>query len=136
MRVLLPSSTLPAVEKRRRLKLEVTFPLLDLHRAFLIVIDDAILTLGTAYQLHLVDDLLDGVGLGMDRARTRAATERSHPAHHHLRLFARQKHEILLDRNQCSAAHDHWPEVCVIQRDYRNMLAFDVLPDVQLGPVR
>src|SRR5580658_3235360 len=150
MRVLLPSSTLPAVEKRRRLKRcsrrarrtlgpvrsKVPFPFLDLHRAFLIVVDDAVFAFGTAHQLHLVDDLLDRVGLGTNGAGAWAATEGPHAAHYHLRFFARHQHEILFDGNQRAAAHDHGAQLRVVERDDRDALALDVLPDVELRPVR
>src|SRR5579862_8538266 len=105
MSVLLPSSTLPAVEKRSRLNSEIALALFYFHRAFLIVVDDAVLALGTAHQFHLVDDFLDRVGFRPDGAGTRAAAERPHPAHDRLRLLAGESYEILLDRNERAAAH-------------------------------
>src|SRR4051794_38593747 len=116
MSVLLPSSTLPAVEKRSRLKSEIALALFDFHRSFLIVIDDAVLALGAPYQFHLVDDLFDRVRFGPDGAGAGAAPERAHPAHDHLRPLAGMSDEILLDRNQRTAPHHHFPRFGIVER--------------------
>ncbi len=55
--------------------LEVTFALLDFHGTFLIVIDDAVLALGAAHQLHFIDDLFNRVRLGIDGPGAGAAAE-------------------------------------------------------------
>src|SRR5688572_21101956 len=105
--VLLPSSTLPAVQIRsspdirrpsaaplalRPAALEVALPLLQFHRPVLVVIDDAKLPLGLARRDQLFDDLGNGVGLGADGARARRAPERTHPALHDLRLLPGHRH--------------------------------------------
>src|SRR6185437_14916744 len=37
---------------------------------------------------------------------------------------------------QGAAANDHGPQLRIVERDDRNVFAFDVLPDVEFGPVR
>src|SRR5277367_191411 len=100
MSVDLPSSTLPAVEKRSRSLacssarnsstakarsaraaiLEIALALFDFHGAFLVVIDDAVLTLASPEADQLFDDLGQRIGVGADGAGTRAASERAHAA--------------------------------------------------------
>ncbi len=84
MSVDFPSSTLPAVEMRSRGSssscavkwlsarargsavvaiLEVALPLLQFHRAFLVVIDHAVFSFGPAEGGEFVNDLADGVRL-------------------------------------------------------------------------
>src|ERR1035438_3784069 len=111
MSVDFPSSTLPQVRKRSRSfsssrrrnrsiplnvsegwdTLEVPLPLLDLHRTFLVEVDDAVLALGAAEQHHLLDDFRQRVGIGANGAGARAASEGAHPAHHHLLTLAGQQ---------------------------------------------
>src|ERR1700722_5488378 len=155
MSVDFPSSTLPQVRKRsrsfsssRRRKrsiplntsvgwhtLEVSFSLLDLHRTFLVEIDDAVLALGAAEQHHLLDDFRESVGLGADGAGARAASEGAHPAHHYFLAFAGQQRYIPLDRNQSRSPHHHFALLGEVQRHDGDVLKVNVLPDVQLRPV-
>src|SRR5665213_3820498 len=135
MSVLLPSSTEPAVEKRRRLILEIALALLNLHGTFLIVVDHAVLAFGAADEFHFVDDFFNGVGFRADGAGARTAPERSHAGHHHFRFFKRSDDEILFDRYQRASPDHHGPRFGVIERHDRNVLAPDVLPDVEFGPV-
>src|ERR1700733_2528716 len=112
MRVDLPSSTEPAVEKRRRSRacssarkpereksddssssvaaevdiLEVALAFLKFHGAFLVVVDDAIGAFGRAEGEQLGDDLGQRVGIGANGAGAGAATERTKARTHHLRV--------------------------------------------------
>src|SRR5215212_9151088 len=93
MSVLFPSSTLPAVQMRSSPEVtggisKVTFPFLQLHRAVLVVIDDAKLPFGLARGNELLDDLRQSIRLGTNRSRARRAAEGSHAAHDRLRLLA------------------------------------------------
>src|SRR5438105_5259562 len=117
--------------------LKVTLALLDLHRAVLIVIDDAQLPLGLARGDQLVDDFRQRVGVGSDRTGARRAAERSHPALHQLRLFAGHgDDERLFLHDERGAADDDLALLGEVERDDRNVFDVDVLPDVDLGPVR
>src|SRR5947208_6250654 len=73
--------------------LEVTLAFFEFHGAVLIVVDDAELALRVLRYHELLDDLLHGVGVGLDRASARRAAERTHPALDHLRLLARQERD-------------------------------------------
>src|SRR5277367_5506845 len=113
MSVDLPSSTLPAVEKRSRSLacssarnsstakarsaraaiLEITLALLDFHGAFLVVIDHAILALAAAEANQLFDDFWQRVGVGTDCAGAGAASEGAHAAADQLGLFAGEERD-------------------------------------------
>src|SRR5687768_16229114 len=139
MSVLFPSSTLPAVQMRRRplSTLEVSLTLLQLHRAVLIVIDDAQLALGLPSGNQLLDDLRNGIGIGPDGAGARRAAERSHAALDDLRLLAghRDDKRLFLD-DQRVAPDDDLAFLREIERHDGDLFHVDVLPHVELGPVR
>ena len=79
----------------------------------------------------------DRVGVGADGAGARRAAERAHAALDHLRLLARQqRHERLLQHDQRVAADDDLALLGEVERHDRDVLDVDVLPDVELGPVR
>src|SRR5207244_4046891 len=82
-------------------------------------------------------DFRDGVGIGPHRARAWRAAERPHPAFHDLRLLAghRDDERLFLD-DQRIAADDDLALPGVVHRDDGDVLEVDVLPDVDLGPVR
>ena len=103
----------------------------------LVVIDDPQLPLRLPRGDELLDDLRHRVGVRLDRACARRAAERSHPALHHLRLLARHRHQerLFLD-DERGAADDDLALLGEVERDDRNLLDVDVLPDVDLGPVR
>src|SRR4051794_23262728 len=114
MSVLLPSSTLPHVMKRRRsfpsrsarkasmstcsptcslihrpYGSEVTLPLLLLHRPLAVPVDHAPLPLGHRAEDHLADDLGHRLGVALDGAGQRIAAERAEAHPGHRRLLAR-----------------------------------------------
>ena len=74
---------------RMRWTLEIALPLLDLHRAFFVVIDGAVFAFGSAERNHLLDDFRQRVGLGANGAGARNATERAHAALHQPRFLRR-----------------------------------------------
>ena len=75
--------------------------------------------------------------LALDRAGERIAAERAE-AHllHHRRLAGLERHALVVDHDQRAVALDHRPLLREVQRHDRNVLEVDVLPDVELGPVR
>src|SRR6188474_396265 len=116
---------------------KVTLSLFELHRTVLVVIDDAQLPLGLARGDELLDDLRHRISVGSNRAGARRAAERPHSALQRLGSLAghRDDKRLLLD-DQGGAAHDHLAFFGEIERDDRDLLDVDVLPDVNLGPVR
>ena len=80
----------------------------------------------------------DRVGLGAHRAGAGRAAERPHAAHHALRAAR----PACSGTNGCSssservAAHDDLALAREVERHDRDVLFVDVLPDVELGPVR
>src|SRR5688500_11730209 len=115
---------------------EVAFTLLHFHRAFLVVIDEAALTLAVGREQHLADDRRQRGRVRTDRARQRIAAERPEP--HHLgawHLAGAQPHALVVDHDQRALAVDHRPRRREVQRHDRDVLEPDVLPDVELGPV-
>ena len=77
------------------------------------------------------------VGLALDRAGQRVAAERAEAHLLQHRLLARlQRHALVVDHDQRAVALDHRPLRREVQRHDRDVLQVDVLPDVELGPVR
>ena len=117
---------------------EIPFLLLLLHRCRLIVVDRAALALRGRGQQHLLDDL------GQRRracSRPRRSAGSS-PACGSGSSAARgtspgaQRHALVVDHEQQPVALDHRARRREIQRHDRDVLQMDVLPDVELGPVR
>src|SRR5882762_4630696 len=115
--------------------LEVALALLDFHRAFLVVIDRAIFTLGPAERNHLLDDFGNAIGIRPDRSRARYATERPHAALDGLNLFSWAKLIVRINQNDRAVAHDRLAFFCKIKRHNRDILDVDVEPDVEFRPV-
>ena len=86
---------------------------------------------------HLADDALERVGVGFDRAGQRIAAERAEADHAVLDRLARlQLHALVVAHDQHAVALDHRPLLGEVERHDRDVLLQDVLPDVELGPVR
>src|SRR5690242_12450262 len=119
MRVDFPSSTLPAVEKRSRsfsllsltnssvssalaksscgaAILEISLDLLEFHRAFLIMVNDAVFPLRTAEHHQLSNDFWDRIGIRGDCPGAMSAAQGTHTAHDHLRLLSRTQRRVVL----------------------------------------
>src|SRR5258705_6735122 len=86
--------------------LEIALALLDLHRSFLVVIDRAVFTLGSAERDHLLDNIGNGIGIRPDRSRARHTTERPHAALDGLNLLSGAKLIVWINQNDCAVAHD------------------------------
>src|SRR5664279_1241431 len=148
MSVLLPSSTLPAVMKRstprsssssggvRAFISEISFALAPFHRRIgSLVVHARGASLGDVGSRCLDDDLGNVRGDAFDGAGAGDVADSAKPHRDPLDRFAglgrRQGH----DRNeQAAPAHDLAP-MREIEAGQRQALAFDVLPDVELGPV-
>src|ERR1700730_4803965 len=116
---------------------EVPFLLFALHGRPGVGIDDAIAALGKTALHRLANDVGDGHGVALDRARQRIATQRPKPYSADLRLFGRLEREtIIVDEDQHFVAADDRPRSGEIQRDDRYPLPLDVEPHVEFGPVR
>ena len=102
------------------------------------MVDHPALPLGGRREEHLLDDLRQRVGVRLDRARERVAAER--PEAHALHLAAprraRAAHALVVDHDPRPVAVDDRPLVGEVERHDRDLLAVDVEPDVELGPVR
>src|SRR5215471_13361246 len=98
--------------ERRGWTSEVSLPLLDLHRAFLVVIDGAIGALGGTKRHELGDDVGDGFRVGTNGAGAGAAAQRPQPRLYKLRFFAGERDELLLDGEQSVAPHIHGATLC------------------------
>src|SRR4029077_4375406 len=85
---------------------EVALTLLDLHRAFLIVVDRAVFALRSAERNHLFYDLWNGIGIRSDRSRARHATERPHAAADGLGFFAGVQLVERINQYDGAIAHD------------------------------
>src|SRR5215831_12767571 len=152
MSVLLPSSTLPAVMKRRTPRssitggrastspsgamLEVSFLLAALHgRLGRLVVHARRAALGDRGYRRLGDDRR---GRSRRRLYRAGAGDVSHCPETHqqvFRLFTRARRGELGDRNEQAVPADDAAPVGVVNRRYGEALPLDVLPDVELRPV-
>jgi hypothetical protein len=115
--------------------LEITFAFFDFHRAFGVVIDYSIFTLGFTGQEQFLDDLFDSGRGGAHGSGAVGAAEGSHAAHHHLGLFERRERWIVLERDETFTSHDDFAFFREIERNDGYVFERNVLPDVELGPV-
>src|SRR5580704_17431942 len=152
MRVLLPSSTLPAVARRSRSfdssearkssilncssstsTLKIPFALLHFHRAFAVVVDHPVFALRIPHRDQLGDDFRNRIGIRPDSSRAGRAAERTHEAADSFHGALRNK--IKFRQGQRISAHQHAALLGVVKRNDRNVLKMDVLPHVHLRPV-
>src|ERR1700722_1360525 len=157
MRVLFPSSTDPMVAKRRRsivstpssgppaggepgnvvMGLEVPLTLAVFHRGLReAVVGPGCSALGDPGRRDLTNDLLNRVGGGAHRTRAGGVADGA-KAHRFLADFlAGLRAHPLADGQQHAVALDHLSLVRVVDRRQLDVLPPDVLPDVELGPIR
>src|SRR5260221_7528273 len=150
--VLLPSSTLPAVMKRStprsptagalrsispsKLMSEVPFLLAPFHGRFRgLVVHARRAALGDGRQHRLRNDLGGRRRIGLDWA---GAADVPHGAEADRQLFDRfagtRRGDLRHRNEQTVAAHDRTAMRVIDRRDGK-LFAFDILPDVELGPV-
>src|SRR5262249_5307843 len=121
---------------------EIPLALFLFHGRIGVVVDDARGALGRSRHQHLFDDLLDARGGGADRAGTRHAAEAAEPAQDAFDRLGRARAEPLaaaadaVEEDDLAVANDRLALAREIERVDRNLLDVDVLPDVELGPVR
>ena len=83
-----------------------------------------------------MDDVGQRRGLALDRAAERIAAERAEADDANLFLLTLKKgHSVVVAHQQDTAPIDDLAGRGEVQRDDRDLLQMDVLPDVQLGPV-
>jgi len=105
------------------------------------VIDDSALALGSSRQEHFLDDVGQGFSLGLHRAGQRVAAKRPETdlfLDDTRLVFIRQvlKDALVVDHDQRAVLLDHFAFCGEVQRHNRDAFEVDVLPDIQLGPVR
>ena len=105
------------------------------------MIDHAALALGSPGQEHFLDDVGQAFRLGLHRAGQRVAAQGAET--HFLLLDARLflvgevlEDAFVIDHDQRAVLLDHFALGSEVQRHDWDLLQVDVLPDVQLGPVR
>ena len=117
---------------------EIALALLLLHRGVFVAVDQAALALGRARGEHLADDLFERCR-GRIRSRRSADSSRAcgsaraaSPPSRRARSFMRSSSTMI---SAPSRVHDR-ALLGEIERHDRDVLGHDVLPDVELGPVR
>ncbi len=100
------------------------------------MVDEARDPLGLPDHHHLLDDLLYCARGRADCSGARIAPESPAPAEDLLRLLARKETGALVDRNQPALAHDNLALGGKVHRHDGNLLAVDIEPDIEFGPVR
>src|SRR4029079_2393006 len=75
---------------------EIALPLLHLHRARLVMVDEPALALGGAREEHLGDDLAERRRVGFDRRGERIAAEGAEADAAHFRLLAGEERDALV----------------------------------------
>jgi hypothetical protein len=115
--------------------LEVALAFLDLHGAFLVVVDGAVGALGGAEGEEFGDDFGEGVGVGADGSGAGAAAEGAEAGFDHLGLLATARDEGLFRGQEGIAAEVHGALFGEVEIDDGDVFFVDVLPDVHLGPV-
>src|SRR6476661_160144 len=137
MRVLLPSSTDPAVANLRMSILEIPLTLAVLHGCFAeLVVATGGSALGDPRDCHLVDDLVDGVGVRHDRGGEARVAHGAvaHPGPEHLLVGLGRL--VLVDAVEHPLTLEDVAVVGVVDGGQLDALPLDVVPDVELGPVR
>ena len=102
-----------------------------------VVVDDPALALGAGGQQHLLDDLGERRRLALDRAGERVAARGCGSARERSATSpGSTRHAVVVDHDQRAVALDHRARRREVQRHDRDLLEVDVLPHVELGPVR
>src|SRR5664279_3245324 len=115
---------------------EISLALFLLHRASLVVVDDAALPFRAGRTTHFRDDRVQRLGARLDRAGQRIATQRAETNLHHPRLLAgRERQAIIIDHDQRAVALHDRTLLGEIQGHNRNVLGPDVFPHVEFGPI-
>ena len=99
------------------------------------MIDDPVFSFAAAEAEKFFDDFGDRVGVGFDGTGAGSAAQRAHAAGADLRGFAGEGADVGLDRDQGVAADVDFAWGGVVEGDDGYVLAFEVFPDIELGPV-
>ena len=100
------------------------------------MIDHTALALGAGRQEHLLDDVGERGRLRLDGPGERVAAEGAEAHRAHLDLARLDRHAVVVDHDQRAVALDDRALGRVVERHDRDVLLVDVLPHVELGPVR
>ena len=116
---------------------EVALLLLLLHRAGRVGVDHPSLALAGLGAQELEHDRREVVGVALDRAGQRVAAEGPEPDLLDLDLLVGiNRQPVVVDHHQHPVALDHGTLGREVERHDRDLLPVDVLPDIELGPVR
>src|SRR5688572_11009747 len=108
---------------------KVALPLLRLHRAFFVVIDEPALSLAALGQEHFPDDLGERGGRALHRAGEWVTPERAETDPALDRLLSRhQPHALVVDHDERAAPLDHEALLREVERNDRHLLEPEVLP--------
>src|SRR4029078_5457786 len=137
----LPSSTEPHVTRRRSSVAwacsEVANALPVFHRGFReAVVGTGLATLGDVRRTDLLHDRLDRGRRRLDTTRARHVTDGAEADRGDERVLALHALDVLRRRIQHPVAAERLALVREVDRRQLELLARDVLPDVELGPVR
>src|SRR6185437_7136897 len=115
---------------------EVPLALFLFHRGRLVAVDEPARSLRGPRDQHLLDDVIEGRCLALDRRRQWIAAEgaETHRAHL-LDLTGLKWHPIVIAHDEKAVALYHRPRRCEIEWHHRDLLSACVLPDVELRPI-
>ena len=116
--------------------LEVAVFLFVFHRAFAVVVDDTILSLGIIGHQHLADDFGHGGGFrfhGPGKGVTAQGAE-THAAHFG-GFIGPQREALVIDTDQGAIALNHRPFGGEVEVGHGDLFQVDILPDVELSPI-
>ena len=116
--------------------LEVSLAFLLLHRTRFIVVDEATLSFRTRGNKSLFDDVRDRCSRALVASGQRVTAERSKPRDSCFGLFPWiQTQSVVVHYDPLTAALHHRPWLSKVEQRQRNVLAMDVQPYIQFGPV-
>src|SRR5262249_40567391 len=116
--------------------------LLGFHRAIGVVVDDPCTAFGGPRDHHLFDDFLECRRRRPDCTRARHAAQTAEPAQQALACLSCLRAILLagpeepVEENDLACANDHVAFAGVVEGIDGNLLEIDVLPHVELCPVR
>jgi len=117
--------------------LKIPFPFLLLHTSVLIEVDHTGRTLALRRGHHLLHDFLDRIRLALHGAGQRPAAQRTETDHTHTDLVPVLLRQAVVVRHDQITVDLHARTLLgEIQGNDRDILQTDILPDIQLRPVR
>lgn len=100
------------------------------------MIDEATLSFGGGGEKHFLNDFRERRCGGFDGTRQGIATQGSESDGSDLWGFTGfERHAFIIDHDEGAISFDDGTRCCEIERDDRNVLEIDVLPDIEFGPI-